>query len=428
MFARTKIFTSRAKADEFIVKYLLPLGLFIQMSGIIWLGRGGSISQTYVWLSFPALVSVLLNWRAWPKLKDNAMVILLAILFSWAALSVTWGTTDKDSIDVIKRSLHIALYLYAIYRICEQPERFEKIILAASGVVAISAVIAFYHTFVVDGAGFTYRAVRLSTMGLDSFPNHGNFLNPIPAGIYYGFFATSLYVYLISREQTWQSAIYAAICLSLISTYLLFTWSRGPILATLAATGFATLVIRNWKSNVCLVGGLIAGITTLWVFQDLIFSEQVLSSNFSNRTGLWKQTLVAVSQDLKTLLLGFGFDPGLKIMLAADDPLVVSGRIKYFLHTHSVPLQVVYNYGLIGFSFFLGILILSARHVLEGSWRKHWYLPAALGIFGFAAMLTDINAIINRPSQFWFAVWVPVALALSQRAALIKLKTACSKK
>lgn len=408
---------SRVKADAFIVTYLLPLGLFIQMTGVIWLGRGGSVSQTYVWLSLPALISVLLNWQSLTKLKDNVMAILLAILFAWAALSVTWGNTDKDSIDVIKRSLIIALYLYAVYRICEQPERFEKIILFASGVAAISAVVALYNTFVVDDAEFAYRAVRLSSMGLDSFPEHGDFRHPILAGIYYGFFATCLYVYLISREQTWQSAIYAAICLGLVFTYLIFTWSRGPILATLAAMGFASLVIRNWKSNLCLVSGLVVGITTLWFFQDLVFSEQVASSSLNGRTIIWENSLALMTQNLKTLLFGAGFDP----------EVIIQSQGHFVNHMHSLPLQVAYNYGLVGFSFFLGILILTARYVVESCWKQQWCLPAALGIFGFVAMLTDIYSLINRPSQFWFAIWIPVALALAQRRALAKLKAPSAK-
>lgn len=395
------------KADDFIVNYLLPLGLFVQMTGIIWLGRGGSVSQTYLWLIFPALISALINWRSWKALKGNPLVILLLLLFAWATLSVSWSnTTDRDMMDVVKRSLFILLYIYAVMRICSQPGKFEKVTLIASAVVAISAAIAIYNTFVVNDAPLSYRAIRLTSMGLSSDKGFADFLHPVIAGIYYGFFTCFLYTYLISKEQTKKTATYAGLCLALTLTYLLFTWSRGPILAALASMGIGTLLIRNKKSNVALVGGLMVAAITLASFWELIFSENVASSSLNGRTYIWEATWNLLSQDIKTLLTGFGFDTQQRIVVS--NHFIVD-------HAHSLPIQVAYLYGLVGFALFAGILLLTAKYIGQAALNKQWQLPLLLFVFGLVAMATDIGNLITRPNQFWLILWIPIGMALALR-------------
>ena len=105
---------SRAEMlDNFIVRFLLPFGLFIQLTGVTWLGKGAATSQTYVWLMLPALVSALLNIRQWRHLKFGVTEIAFLLFIGWAAVSWFWSDTDTAFNDLLKRC-SISFFMFTL--------------------------------------------------------------------------------------------------------------------------------------------------------------------------------------------------------------------------------------------------------------------------------------------------------------------------
>ena len=387
-----------SRIDTFLVRFIIPLGLFIQISSIHWLGRGADISQTYTWLLFPALVCFLLNlkslrdWR--PDLQELCITgfLLLAIASWW------WGVPEKSWIDVMKKCLYISMYLYAIVRLSQKGYLLEKTLIASAIIAVVGAAVALINQYVVQDHSLSYRSYRIYSMGIARFGDMGN---PIPAGIYFGAIAALLFSWTCTTLlKPWQLILsITGVCTLLL--YVLMTGSRGPQLATAVAFLTACLVIRNKRTKLFLVLGLITAIIGLYLFQEAFF-EINKDSTLNGRVPIWLSTLGHISESP-----WIGHGPGYKMSNLWQGT--------YFTYAHNYYLQSILNYGLLGFALFAGI-IGSTLHLMKKHWQnKLVKISFFLLIYGMACMLTEISRLIIIPDEAWLIFWLPVGLVIGAK-------------
>ncbi|WP_034835477.1 O-antigen ligase family protein [Endozoicomonas numazuensis] len=380
------------------MRFILPLGLLIQISGIHWLGRGADISQTYTWLLFPALVCFLLNIKSLRDWRPDWQEICIAGFLITALASWWWSPSEKPWIDVLKKCLYISMYLYALVRLSQKGRLLEKTLVASAIIAVLGAAVALINQYVIQDHSLSYRSYRISSMGIARFGDMGN---PIPAGIYFGAIAALLFSWTCTTLlKPWQLILsITGVCTLLL--YVLMTGSRGPQLATAVAFLAACLVIRNKRTKLFLGLGLITAIIGLYLFQESFF-EINKDSTLNGRVPIWLSTLKHISD---SPWIGHGLGYKMSNLWQGT----------HFIYAHNYYLQSALNYGLLGFSLFAGI-IGSTLFLI----RKHWHntlikISFFLLIYGMTCMLTEISRLIIIPDEAWLIFWLPVGLVVGAK-------------
>ncbi|KRW62280.1 hypothetical protein AO726_02325 [Pseudomonas sp. TTU2014-080ASC] len=82
------------------------------------------------------------------------------------------------------------------------------------------------------------------------------------------------------------------------------------------------------------------------------------------------------------------------------------------VHAHSLYLQLWYEYGIVGISLFVALLL----SLLWKGWQCREQPIALLGlallVFAMVAMISDVYAVFHRPSPYWVIFWFPVGILL----------------
>ena len=391
------------KLDDFINRYLLPFGLFIQLTAITWLGKGGATTQTYIWLILPAFLSALLKLRhfRFRYLEPGILECTFLLFVAWAALSWCWSDTEKGFGDLLMRCLCVILYVYAIIQCARNWRGLEKLLLLSAVVVTSSAAVALINHYLVLDYPLGYRSYRLFSMGLGKL---GDFKHPVNAGIFYGAYAVILFTWLCTRANSRLAMTLATLGISILSCYVTMTWSRGPIIALVVSFILISVLVRNKTTNraLCTIAlmALFIGLTC----SDLILSPTVLDPSLNHRTAIWQAALDAIRQ---SPLVGYGFGHQQKInILIGGQPVA---------HAHSLPLQMILNYGVVGVSL-LVVMAVSMLLTIKQFWNNPLARYAlALILFGGINMVTDVSSLINRPGKYWLVTWLPLALVVAAR-------------
>ncbi|WP_211828564.1 O-antigen ligase family protein [Kistimonas asteriae] len=387
------------KADDFITRYLLPFGLFVQLTAITWLGKGGAISQTYVWLILPAFISALLKLRHFRHLKPGILEAAFFMFVAWAALSWFWSDTETELNDLLKRCLYVLLYVYAIVQCAKDAYKLEKLLLLATLVITISAAFALINHYIIQDHQLAYRSYRLFSMGIGKY---GDFKHPINAGIFYGVYAVYLFTWLATRAKTKLAMTAAIIGISVLSFYVLMTWSRGPIIALITSFAVISIVIRNSKTNIALLVGALGVLFVAVNYGHALLSPKIFDTGMNNRTNIWQAVIELIRQ---SPLVGYGFEHQTNIWIG--NWLVP--------HAHNLPLQMVLNYGLVGITLLIAMavgMLLAIKRFWGNPLAKYAF---ALMLFGSVSMVSDVYSLINRPGEFWLITWLPLGLAIAAK-------------
>ncbi len=389
---------SRISVEHFIVRYLLPLGLIVQMTGIHWLGKGGSISQTYIWLLLPAIIIFFMNSSALKHWRPDLQELFLIGFCFIAMLSWLWSDTDKEFSYLFKRTLYVVVYLYSVYLLSQYLEKLKHIMLIAGLIAAAGATIALINQVLLPGRDISYRSMRLFSIGYKEF---GDFGNPIPAGIYFGAIGTLLFSGLCLDQLSRYKTPILIIALAPVLLYLFMTGSRGPQLALVVAFALTCLLVRNKQTNVFLSFGLVSSVAIGWMFHDF-FLNMASDSTLSGRAMIWEQVIGYIQQKP---MMGHGYD--------ASMAAVFHGR--EFLYSHNYYLQSLYCYGAIGFFFFSGLIITTFIAAY-----KHWQdrlvkMAFFLLCYGLVCMMTEVHRLFINPDENWLIFWLPVAIILGRK-------------
>ncbi|MFG0631971.1 O-antigen ligase family protein [Pseudomonas sp. xss_2] len=381
--------------------WLLAVGLFIQLSGKIWLVSGSARnSQIYIWLLLPALVFSLSRILVKHRFKIDLQYLPWLLFLLWVALSTLWATGIESSVQSIaKRALFVGLYLVAINVLINQHESyFRRVLLASVVVIAFGALLSLIYQYGVLEKPIAYRAFRIDRMGIGEFANFGW---PVAAGIFYGSVAMwAMGMVLDSRTSTKLALFWLAV-FTILALYVLMTGTRGAWIALLGSCVLAVVMQRSrrgiWGMGLCLVAVAVIS-AFLW---DQILVE-VQKRQLSGRGPIWAYYFDVMSGHW---WLGHGF--GTPFTYLWPNGKTISP------HAHSLYLQQIYDSGLISLGFLLSglaVLFYKGWIMRHNSWVR---LTFPVLVYALIAMLTDVERVITRPSDYWTVFWLPVAVLLA---------------
>lgn len=381
---------------------LLAIGVFVQLAGLVYNQDGSRYAtQSYLLLFLPTLVFLLSGcsssglWRQMP-------LFLLAALLLWVLLiAVAHPASDKTGLIWSKIILLISLYVLAVANLVRSGKCLSWVLGAALMVAILFAWWTLVYQYGVLERPYSYpeaRAFRLHELGWRGLADLDH---PIVAGLYYGVFAVVLCWFFVSYPvRVWQGGFLGLGMLGLL-LYVLFTFSRGAWFSMASAIFVLLLLVPNLKARSLLVLGIVStGLLTL-VFWPEIQAERGVG--LSNREQIWQNWLAKLPE---FWLFGSG--------AGADLYYKFANGYEAF-HAHSLYLQLWYEYGLIGFLLFIGLLL----SLLWKGWQCREQPLARLGIallvFAMVAMVSDIYAIFHRPSPYWVVFWLPLGILLGLR-------------
>ncbi|MNF42203.1 O-Antigen ligase [compost metagenome] len=383
--------------------WVLAVGLFIQLSGKVWLESGSAYNtQVYLWLLLPALVYLLrkLVTRAWSLPSGHYLSWLLFLL--WVGGSAFWAAgAEKSPLSLAKYGIFIALFLTAVHVLLTHHEVFfRRALCTGFVVVALGALASLVYQFGWLDRPLAYRAFRIDRLGVGDFANYGW---PVIAGIFHGAIAIWAVGYAVDkRTDSWVAIFWLGVFATLL-LYVLLTYTRGAWFGLLGGC-LAVVVLQNSRRGWLLLGlftlGLLAAIFIWW---DLLLFE-MQSRQLSGREQIWEYFFEVMRGHWL-----FGHGLGTPFTFVWPDGQSISP------HAHSLYLQQVYDSGLVALSL-MGMGLFGLAHKAWRLRNNPWVrlaFPAL--VFALIAMLTDVERIFTRPNVYWTVFWLPVAVLLAVR-------------
>ncbi|TBU92867.1 hypothetical protein DNJ95_12705 [Stutzerimonas kirkiae] len=381
----------------------LGLGLFILVSGDVWLGSGSARNtQVYLWLLLPALIY--LGWcmavrrLRLPCLEYWPWLLMLA----WMALSALWATEPEVPVSSqVKRGLYIALFLLAIGLLYDySPSLLRRVVLLSVSVVALGSLATLLYQFLWLDRPLGYRAYRIYTLGWGGF---ADYQHPVVAGIFHGSVAAWAFGMAVERKASLRQVAFWLLVFTVLTVYVLLSYSRGAWVSLFCAV-LASILMQRSRLGWCLLG--VGGGTLALI--ALLFRESVLfelqSRQLSGRSIIWEHVFEMMSGHW---LYGQG--------LGTTFSFPLPNSILTITHAHSLYLQQVYDSGLVALLLLLwglSMLCLKAWRLREHPWVR---LAFPVLVFALVAMLTDVERIFTRPNVYWTLFWLPVAILLAVR-------------
>ena len=383
--------------------FILGLGLFVQMSGLLFNSDGSRYStQTYLLLFVPVLALLLWRRLAVDTWRQTPGIILLCLL-AWVLLtgSVNTGSSHGPAYW-LKIDALILLYVFAVASLARNERAFTWLLVAVVVTAAVFAWLTLYYQFGVLDKPLEYRALRGDRLSELGWRGLADLDNAILAGLYYGVFAVLLtYLFVGLKVRSWQAGLLVAGMLGLL-VYVLFTFSRGAWFSTAAGCLVMLLLFPNIKSRTLIGLGCALVLVSVFLFGPELQNEQKIGVN--SRLPIWANWAGHLPE---FWLMGAG--------AGADLVFKVPYSPTIHKHAHSLYLQLWYQYGIVGICLFV-LLLLSLL-------RKGWACRAqplarvglALLVFAMVAMVSDVYAIFHRLRSDWVLVWFPVGILLGVR-------------
>ena len=380
---------------------VLGVGVFAQLCGLLFNNDGSRYAtQLYLGLFLPALL-LLVGLRLAPPFWRQTPAVTFFMLIGWVLISTLFDSSQDEFGHTFKILTLIALYLFAVGNLVRNERYFHTLLLGAVTVAVLFAWLTLYYQFVVLGKSMEYSKFRWDRLHELGWAGLADLRHPIIAGLYYGVFAIMLsYLFVHFKLSIWQIALIVVAMFGL-SAYILYTASRGAWFSLAAGGGILLVSFNNRKSwSLLVLSGLLL-LTAILLFWPEIQAERQVG--LSNREYIWAEWLRRFPD---FWLLGAGSGAEFKFRFP-------SGYTVF--HSHSLYLQLWYEYGLPG-------VILFALFIASLFW-KGWKcraqpiakLGVALLVFAMVAMVSDIYAIFLRPNPYWVVFWFPVGILLGVR-------------
>lgn len=379
----------------------MAVGLFIQLSGKVWIVSGGARNtQIYVWLLLPALILCVCSVIQKRRVRVSWFCLPWLFFLSWVSLSTLWASgSETSAISLAKRALFIALYFVAIYFLINKNEKlFRRALYAGVLLVALGALASLIYQYGVLGKSIGFRSYRIDRMGYGNFANYGW---PVVAGILNGAVAIWALGYGLYKRQSRSQAFFWLMIFAVLAIYVVMTGTRGAWFALLGGV-LASVIIQKSKLGLwgIAIGVLLLLGVSLYYWDQIVF--EVAHRQLSGRGPIWIYYFNIMHEHW---LLGYGL--GTPFEYVWGDGKLISP------HAHSLYLQQVYDSGLVSLGFMLvGLLTLTYK-----AWvmRHHPLVQIAFPalLFALIAMLTDVERVFTRPGDYWTIFWLPIAVLLA---------------
>lgn len=385
---------SRFLKERLCLIALLPVA-------VVLLGRFWWPGETSAWASstrfalLTFLACLLFVGRPVFSRLDKKLGFVLLLFGGWAILSVALFDGQPE---VLRRGLVLAVFICAVAVLKMDDEAALLNLLRAAALLGTAAALV---TICLElerrGLDFRYRAFRLHSSGI---PGFAEFFNPIISGMHMAFAGlTACWCVLFARTPA--ARIFWFCCLSVIAVYVFLTYSRSAWLA-LGLGGLVLLILRGraifWS---IFVGAMILALVVITIKFPQVFSVEV-ERGTTNRDLIWAMVIDSMPG---YWLAGHGAGVEMSQMSIPGQTVV---------NTHSLYLEVLFQYGVVGLLFFLVALLMAARAM--------WTDRSNLSVLGVSlltgsigVMFFELHSFIHSPNLIWLWIWFPIAIALGSQ-------------
>lgn len=344
-------------------------------------------------LTYVLALSMLFTYKAWQDVFDCPMIWpIVAVLIYFTATAI-WSEnfTYRGLASIGTRTLLTFCFVVAVAE-CQLRGLLQtwltRLLGLIGAVVALLCIVMFYADPPADG--------RLNGLGqLDT---------QVVAALVFGFTLILLLHSALQPASRYRYLLWPAI--AVIGVAIVLTGSRNALLSVVYGSILLLIAHRTPSSRRFVIVALALAAVGVSAVAAAWFSPELRESFFprgdSFRVSIWTSALQRV---LDAPLFGVG-------ILASDD-LEIGGLT--FHHPHNLYISAALQGGFVGLTLFLWMLVRVIRELL----RSYDQMDAklAIGILGVAipAYLLDGHELLDKISDTWFLVWLPVAIALGVR-------------
>lgn len=374
-------------ARMILQKWWIPAGLLVFLTVPFWAPTRNSM-KTMVYLSclLPAFILLIDVKSLYRYIRSNLDFALLTAILAYLAVSSIWQD-EPDRYNYFKFMTYIFLFIYGLaVHLKVSEEAITKLLLLGVAGCSIGALVTLM--MVVQGQpGVVTAGGRIV--------GYTPLKNPLLTGNLLGVYCTLLLGWFITdknQARHWPIALVLGVPIFIV---MLGTGSRSSLLAFLVAFGVIVMRVGSRRSVyflICMVG--------LALVASALFWELLSSRGLSYRLELWSK---AIELCMQRPWLGYG--AGTDIVLRVQDGTM-------FNDTHNIPLAVWYYAGLPALLMWLWLYAVLGFKLFRAS-SDLTLIVLGLLVYGFTTSFFEGGGLLKRPVEFWYQVWLPIALAFT---------------
>ncbi|MDR3300468.1 MAG: O-antigen ligase family protein [Candidatus Accumulibacter sp.] len=388
MSIESHLYLLNKRASSILVRYVLPMGWLLLLTGMFWLWKRSLYSQTfYLLLALPCLLVLVSRSRFFSLLIRQPLFIAIALFSGYMLITLIWSETSAGIGSLIKRPFYIALLLFSAGLIVLQDERKLEQILSVAGLIAVLSAACSLAYFLFE-FWFGSRQQRL--------PGYGVLLNPLLTSHIYGAFASYWLARWFLTERN-QNSI-AIVCLVILGVLLVATGSRTPFLGLGMALTWLAITNNFRRALLGSSAAILLVLTQYWMS-----SMMQTWAGVSYRPAIWME---AIRQIGNHPWIGNGY--------GAPMTITVHGLGFSLADPHNIELGVAYAGGMIGLALWAGIYACALGFAWRYRREKNVLIASTWLVFGLGAGLTEGSAFMPRLKEHWFLIWIPMALLYAQ--------------
>lgn len=352
-------------------------------------------------LGFSSLVVIGKHFSLRFRVKISPYVALIGVFFLYILLNSIFVSSD---LKPVRRALLLLLLFFLVSHVEISKNAWILGFRILAFLSAAMALFSLVNTYRLGLFPMSYRSLGLEGSGLSGVADFGN---TIVAGMHYAIaFSATAFLYFTDNRSS--RVLLWSVLLAILATYIVLTFARTAWVACIVVFIVLSVLLykkTRWKRYLLPLLVLLALLYVFFIYYaDYEFSRRGLTS----RDEIWLNTWNSSISSVQNFLLGHGATT----LLEAKK--IRTGQVVY--NTHSVYLETLYYYGIVGLFFLLSIIISSLSILFKGI-KHHEYGELAVFwlatlVSGSIVMIVELNGLITTPNLLWHWLWMPVAFAL----------------
>lgn len=344
-------------------------------------------------------------FRQW--LKQNYLLWAAAALLAYIAVSSIWLGDGKT----MRRVVLVSAFFIALAHAAHQRQSHWAGLISATGIASVMAcAVTLWELWHAGSLDLGNRAAAISDSGIKGL---AEFENSVLASLQMAFsLVLIVWLYLIAQRRSIQC--FWLLCAVVTSVYVFGTLGRSGWLAAALAVIVLVTVLATKQQRYAFWGSVLVTATLAVVFFHERIAYELFTRQLTHRDEIWRMVFGLMPD---RWLLGYGADASIEPLLGVRK---LGGYDAVINHAHSLYVEVIFNYGLLGLAAFLAILAGSIRRL----WlcRKDPLSALWLSILcgAAAAIGVDFSSFLSTPNLVWLWVWLPVAFACALPSAPLR--------
>jgi O-Antigen ligase len=379
---------SMAALDRFSHRWGM-LGIFLFMMGFFIAPSASAHKTIFYWLVLlPGLLFAIPHGLKW--LKDDFLFAGVLLLLAYLTSAVLWSPDISSYSAALKPVLFIVLWFFVLFwlaaSVAEQQLVFKVAVLFSCCVI---------------GGWFLIEHFLSAKTFDDLLALEWRYANRNRMAKVFGFSAVmGCLVFYAERHLALRLLAVAAVVVSLLIVSL--SKSTGAVLAVLGVSllvgVYCSRHIFKWSPKLLLISVTVL-LCLIAITYESGFLELIGKGGWSKRDQIWLAILYEAPQFL-------WFGQGL-----LEDASVVGLDGYRYGHEHNVFMAILRQSGVVGLLGFCGVLATVIWKVIQSksSSVKFWGVLLVYGVF---ALLSGGKYPLQRPTEAWLLLWVPLAFVI----------------